>query len=173
MKTILRDTRMRPSLTSLTETEMTADFGTLKELYKEVLSATDGNLDSVDIKDACRYILEEIPDFTLNDEYRFIRTDNIDEIQQSEMMDGESLGYFAPYFLVDFLDCPIAVIEGLQNAGKYDILHDWIVSSCSIEDIQQAYNELDGYGHHFASYDGETRSIYVSPTIDYYVFRVG
>ena len=103
-------------------------------------------------------------DFTVAN-YRFIRQDAIDEIQREELSsDLYILGCFNADFLAGITDIDVDAIKAIQDAGAFEALGKILLPY--IDDIQRQYSRLDGYGHHFAHYDGEEHAIG-----DYYVFR--
>lgn len=106
------------------------------------------------------------------DNYRFINSDNIDEIMQDELASDEYiLGCFNAHFLSHIIDIDYDVIEAMQKAGAYEAIGKLIISLDKLEELQQDYVSADGYGHHFAHYDGYENEIHVLNEL-YYVFKV-
>lgn len=106
----------------------------------------------------------EIEDFEVSN-YRFINSDSIDQIQRDELKnDLWMLGCFNASFLAECSNLPIELIEAGQNGEQYEAVGK--VMLAFIDEIQEEYSRLDGYGHHFSSYDGETLEI-----LNYFVFR--
>lgn len=103
-------------------------------------------------------------DFEVND-YRFIHTDEIDQIQQDELTsDLYILGCFTDWFIADVTNIDLVVIQALQKAEAFEELGK--LMEPHIEEIQSEYARLDGYGHHFNHYDGNEIELG-----DYHVFR--
>jgi hypothetical protein len=104
-------------------------------------------------------------DFEVNG-HRFIRQDAIAEIQREELSsDLYILGCFNADFLAGILDIDIDAIKAIQDAGAFEALGKLVLPH--IDEIQAKYSSVDGYGHHFAHYDGEEHEIG-----DYYAFRI-
>jgi hypothetical protein len=104
-------------------------------------------------------------DFEVNG-HRFIRRDAIAEIQREELSsDLYILGCFNADFLAGILDIDIDAIKAIQDAGAFEALGKLVLPH--IDEIQAKYSSVDGYGHHFAHYDGEEHEIG-----DYYAFRI-
>lgn len=107
----------------------------------------------------------EMDDFEVND-YRFIHKDSIDQIQVEELKsDLYILGCFNDWFLADCSNVPLKVIQALQKADCYKELGELMLEHA--EEIQESYASTDGYGHHFAHYDGNGLEIG-----NYFVFRL-
>ena len=107
----------------------------------------------------------ESSDFDINN-YRFIHKDYIDQIQVDELKsDLYILGCFNAWFLADCSGLPIELIEASQKGEQHEALGKTMLPH--IETIQEEYSRVDGYGHHFNTYDGNELEI-----LDYYVFRI-
>jgi len=103
--------------------------------------------------------------------YRFIKESEIDSIQIDELEDDPYiLGCFNDWFLADVTDLSYDIIQALQKAEKYEAIGQHIIDNNLTKDIQSEYSRLDGYGHHFSGYDGETLEDLLS--LGYYSFRV-
>ena len=127
------------------------------------------NENSIDFKETINNIINENNDFEI-DNYRFIHEDSIDEIQCDELKsDAYILGCFNADFLADIINIPYKAIIALQKAECYSELGEICLDY--VDEIQQEYIRLDGYGHHFAHYDGNTIEDILSIS-GYYVFRV-
>lgn len=104
---------------------------------------------SPDWKEVLQNILDDAQDFEV-DNVRFINSESIDSIQQDELSSDEYvLGCFNADFLADVLDLPFDAIKAIQDAQAYDALGKMILSMHKLEELQQEYARLDGYGHHF------------------------
>lgn len=106
-------------------------------------------------------------------DYRFINSDDIDKIMQDELASDEyTLGCFNPQFLSHlFMEIDSDIIEAMQKAEAYEAIGKLIIRLDKLEELQQDYVSADGYGHHFAHYDGCTNEIYILDNL-YYVFKV-
>ena len=125
------------------------------------------NLVDDEWKEAVLSISLKKDDFEVND-YRFIRQDKIDKIQQEELgNDSYILGCFNAWFLADILDLPTQDIEDLQKKDCFDAIGYMVLKSGKIEELQEQYVSADGYGHHFAHYDHNEHEVG-----KYYAFRV-
>ena len=115
--------------------------------------------------------IENLDDDFEVDGYRFIHENEIDKIQIEELeSDPYILGCFNDWVIADNTDLSYDIVQALQSADKYEALGQHIIDSDCVESIQQEYSRLDGYGHHFSHYDGETREDLLD--FGYYVFRI-
>ena len=108
--------------------------------------------------DAWREVAEEMSndqsDFEVGN-FRFIDSNEIDEIQQNELRgDKYILGCFNAGFVAGVLDMDSYVIESMQQAEAFEAIGKMIISMGKLEELQEAYQQADGYGHHFNHYDG-------------------
>ena len=95
-----------------------------------------------------------------NGEFRFIREDGIDKVQQSELGDDlYILGCFTPNFLAELLGIDEDVIQSMQDSEAFEALGKLIIRLGKLEQLQEDYASVDGYGHHFAHYDHEEHEI--------------
>ncbi len=132
---------------------------------RDIYSSIEAN----DFKDVLRNMKNEVSDFYDNDNtHRFIHEDHISRVLLEELTDNESFGYFSPEFLCEYIDISHAIIVAAQDKELYLELHDDIISQGHGYDLAQAYADISGYGHHFATYDAE--EIQVGR---YYMFRIG
>ena len=123
---------------------------------------------SVAFRELCQNIIDGQTDFEV-DNYRFIHEDEIDEIQKDELKsDTYLLGCFKDWFLADVSGLNIRVIQALQKAEAYDELGELMLNH--IDEIQSEYSRLDGYGHYFSHYDGNTNEDLLC--FGFYAFRV-
>lgn len=104
------------------------------------------------------------------DNVRFIDTNSIDRIQQEELASDEYvLGCFYSHFLADVLEIEIEVIHAIQKDEAYTGLGKLIIAMGKLEELQQAYANADGYGHHFNHYDGNEEELFFAGNT-YHVF---
>lgn len=138
------------------------------------------NLEDIGLEDSFRDVVEalknEETDFEI-DGYRFIHEDEIDEILVDELeADPYVLGCFNAWFIADNTHLSIDIVETLQKNDAYKELGQHIIDNNYTEDLAYEYVRLDGYGHHFATYDGENEEILLPNNNDtlenYYVFRI-
>lgn len=116
-------------------------------------------IDSHD-EDTWNELIEQLEDddFEYKD-FRFIRVNCIDEIQREELLnDLYILGCFNTDFLAGVQDAiPFEALEEMKEAEAFEA-----IGKCMgpyIDEIQASYASLDGYGHHFARYDGNEHEI--------------
>ena len=135
--------------------------------YKEIRELINFCSDnSINTREVYENVLKNESDFYVDD-FRFILSDDIDSIQQEELKnDSYMLGCFNAWFLSDILDAPLEAIELMQKDEAYEGIGVWIIESGKIEELQEQYSCVDGYGHHFNHYDGNEEEM-----LDYYVFR--
>ena len=132
---------------------------------KKFLEGLD-NFDMDNMREVIESMANDEDDFEV-DNYRFIDSVAIDSIQVEEMeSDAYILGCFNPGFIADNSNLSYEIVKALQDGEQFEALGQHLIDNDCIEDMQQEYSNLDGYGHHFAYYDGETLEIN-----DYYVFR--
>lgn len=130
-------------------------------------------------------------DFEVNG-YRFIYEDNIDEIMGDELSsDPYILGCFNASFIAAVTGLPEAIIKAAQDGEEHEAIGQWLIDEGHVYDssgpahyggIVANYVQSDGYGHHFATYDGEEHFIkgygncasncLTDYNARYYVFRV-
>ena len=104
-------------------------------------------------------------------DWRFIREDAIDGIMQDELASDEYiLGCLNDWLLADVLDMDIDVIQAMQKAEAHEALGKLVISTSKLQELQEKYVQADGYGHHFAHYDGFEESLSTQP---YYAFKIG
>jgi hypothetical protein len=121
--------------------------------------------DSSDINSILDDMAQGTADFEYSD-YRFIRTDVIDVRQQEELAsDLYILGCFNADFLAGCTDIDREVIQALQEAESFEALGKLLLPHTKA--IQEEYSSIDGYGNHFAHYDGDEHEIG-----DYYAFKI-
>lgn len=139
-------------------------YSEIKEIYS---FASDLGINE---REVIEEILAESDDFEIGN-YRFIRTDVIDEIQVEELeSDPYVLGCFNPWFLADILNISSTTIEKMQSAEAFKVLGELIIGLNLTAKLQREYVRADGYGYHFAHYDNE--QIDDLEHFGYLVFRV-
>ena len=120
-----------------------------------------------------REVIEELKDDQDDFEvagYRFIHKGSIDKIQQEELASDEYvLGCFFPSFLAKHVGLCADTVEKLQKAEAYEALGEMVISKGTIAALQAEYAGVDGYGHHFAHYDGNEHDL---DNCDFFAFRV-
>ena len=103
--------------------------------------------------------------------YRIIDSDSIDEIMQEELKsDLYILGCFNANFLANILGISTKAIEMFQKSEAYKGIGELIISGGHLEELQEDYVSADGYGHHFAHYDGNEYEIEINGN-NYYIFK--
>lgn len=108
-------------------------------------------------------------DFSIGN-YRFINESEIDSIQTSELeSDAYMLGCFNASFIADNTDLSFDIVKALQDADKYEAIGNHIIDNNFVGEMQSEYSRIDGYGHHFSSYDGNTMEDLLF--LGYYCFR--
>jgi hypothetical protein len=121
-------------------------------------------------RDVLEKIQEAFDDFNIGD-YRFIKIDEIDNIQIKELKsDPYMLGCFSASFISEITALPEEMIKASQETDLYETIGNWLISDNHIESLQEQYSSADGYGAHFAHYDSEClEDLY---DIGYYVFKI-
>lgn len=100
-----------------------------------------------------------------SDSYRAIHKDSIDEIMEEELLsDRYVLGCFNDWFIADITGLSLDAVQKAQKSDSYELLGELMVTH--IEEVVSSYVSMDGYGHHFSSYDGSEEEVG-----DYYIFR--
>ena len=138
----------------------------LKKHGKEIVSfCKENNIDN--IREIYDNIKDGNDDFEI-DNYRFIDMNQIDKVMEDELSgDDYILGCFNDYFLADILEIDIDVIQVMQKAEAFEAIGKLIKSMKKLPELVEEYIAADGYGHHFAHYDGEELEL-----SDYYVFKI-
>lgn len=117
--------------------------------------------------DERRTIIESMDtnDFIIGN-YRFINMDKIDEIQKDELLsDTYTLGCFTSWFIADITGLTCDVVEKAQETESFELLG--ALMEKEIDEVQEKYASVDGYGHHFSGYDGSEVEI-----DGFYMFRI-
>jgi len=122
-----------------------------------------------DYKEVLESISVGADDFEV-DNVRFIKSDAIDSIQQDELEnDLYILGCFNSGFLSDILNIDYDVFDAMKGAEAFEAIGKLIISLNKLGDLQAEYSRLDGYGHHFNSYDHSQDEFEIN-SVSYYVF---
>lgn len=142
-----------------------SEFNEVKDFLNELNIETS-------FRDVCENIIAEETDFEV-DGFRFIDQCEIDKIQSDELeSDPYILGCFTAWFIADNTDLSLSIVEALQEGEKYEQLGQHIIDNGYVNDMQEAYSQTDGYGHHFAHYDhNEHEMPMVNNGQSYLVFR--
>ena len=94
---------------------------------------------------------------SLNLAWRYIHSGVVDDVLVEELeQDPYYLGCFNPDFLSRVTGLSEEIIKIIQKAEAFQDLGQWIIEQCLLEELAGEYAAADGYGHHFAHYDGET-----------------
>jgi hypothetical protein len=100
-------------------------------------------------------------DFTVSvgrAEFRFINDAAINQIMKDELTsDLYCLGACTPWFIADITGLDTDQIEKAQKSESFELLG--ALMEREIDKVQPAMVSADGYGHHFASYDGNEAEI--------------
>ena len=141
----------------------------IKEIKEIKNFCIEHNIDNIDI--VCKNIKNKIKDFRIVNgvkEFRFILQENIDNVVKKELInDKYMLGCFDAIFLSDIIKIDANVIKMIQAKGAFEALGELVVRLGEIDNFVSEYIFIEGYGHHFAFYNGEQREL-----LDYYVFRI-
>lgn len=98
--------------------------------------------------------------------YRFISADEIDSILKDELLgDRYILGCFTPWFIADITGLDTEDIEKAQKNDSMELIGALMAQH--IDEVVDGLVSSDGYGGHFASYDGNENE-----RAGYYFFRV-
>ena len=98
--------------------------------------------------------------------YRVIHEEDATDILADELeSDPYVLGCFNADFLESVTGVPAVIIKAAQDGGQYEAIGKWLIDAGHVQDssgpahyggIAANYAKADGFGHHFAVYDGET-----------------
>ena len=120
-----------------------------------------------DYQEAVTEMSQNVDDFTVG-KYRFIHEDAIDDILADELSsDVDIMGYFNASFISSVTQWPIVLIEAAQRANQFAAIGEAIINGHFLQEMAEQYARADGYGHHFAHYDGHEHNIG-----NYYAFRI-
>ncbi len=112
-------------------------------------------------------------DFEVNN-VRFIKDDEILSIMTEEIFDGDDyvLGCFNTNFIAENSDLNYELVEACQNAEAYEAIGKTLNATLSQdkkESFCEEYASVDGYGHHFNHYDGNSEEFTIDGVL-YHVF---
>lgn len=131
----------------------------------DLKSMTDAGIEVDNLKDIFSAIRGGETDFEVGN-YRFIGESSIDEVMQDELAsDTYTLGCCTPWFVGNMLGVSPDDVKRCQDADCMDFIG--VMLAKDIEATQQGIVSADGYGGHFAHYDGNENTI-----TGYYFFRV-
>ena len=135
---------------------------------KEVKELKDIGFDKDELKKIYSKVKNLEIDFSIGN-YRFILDAMIDGIERDELSnDTYVLGCFSDWFIADILDVDLDVIQALQKAEAFDAIGKMMLKH--IDEVQSKYASIDGYGHHFSSYDDNENEVTLNGSF-YHVFR--
>ena len=124
------------------------EFGFESYEWREAISSVDNLIDDFEVGN-----------------YRFIKSEAIDEIMQEELLsDLYVLGGCTPWFIAEITGLDTDAIEKAQAKDSYEVLGALLAKD--IETVQSKMVQYDSYGHHFNHYDGNEIE-----WNDYYIFR--
>lgn len=99
--------------------------------------------------------------------YRFIKNTVIDKILEDELLsDKYVLGCFTPWFIADHLGISTETVKKIQQADGFEALGE-LIAATNPSGFAAAYASADGYGHHFARYDGQEHEC-----LEWYAFKI-
>jgi hypothetical protein len=106
-------------------------------------------------------------------DYRFIASDEIDQIMQDELESNlYMLGCFVPSFIASHTGLNVEAVECIQQSGDAKALEGLgLAMAEAIVNVQQDYVSCDGYGLHFAHYDGNEHELNINGR-HFYAFKV-
>lgn len=114
----------------------------------------------------------EVSDDITQGQFRFIDSSSIDDIMCGEMESCEyTLGCYSAGAIADATCWPVSLIEAAQKGEEFEKIGREIVDGGHTGELQELVSKYDGYGPHFAHYDGEEREITVGRAT-WYVFKV-
>jgi hypothetical protein len=120
--------------------------------------------------DALPHLADGESDFC-TDNWRVIKESWIDSVLADELKDSPYLlGSFAPWALADVLGLSTDFVAQIQAAGLGEQLGEELTSN-HVEQLAEILISHDGYGHHFATYDGHEHSFMFDGDA-YYAFRI-
>lgn len=104
--------------------------------------------------------------------YRLVHEDVIYDVAREELQnDPHYVGSFMPYFIAYHCDLDFELIEFIQQHEGYSLLGEHIINSKNFESFVFDYLNEDGFGNHFAYYDGNAIEDIANDT-GFYIFRI-
>ena len=108
--------------------------------------------------------------------WRIIDSNHIDNILAEEIADDTyMLGCFQAWVIADATGWPISLVEAAQKAELFSEIGEGMTEE-QINEVAEIYAQHDGYGHHFATQDGDEHEIYVTESgkskLRYYLFSI-
>ena len=125
------------------------------------------------------YLLNALSDGPVEvttENWRLIDAECIDKILAKELeSDSYILGCFSADAIADATGWPVELIQAAQKGEAFSEIGDAMTTD-QIEKLAEIYAAADGYGHHFAQYDGEEHEIITRDSAGaaadlYYLFR--
>ena len=112
----------------------------------------------------------DVDDISSNN-YRMISDDVILDIMIEELeSDPYILGCFNADFIADNTNLSYDIVKALQDGEQFEALGNHIIANSYTEEMAEEYARLNGYGHHFAHYDGSGEELNIMGR-DYHLFR--
>lgn len=132
---------------------------------KHIKTVCDGLFSDIDWREV---VQADSDDFEV-DVVRFIAADTIQSVLVDELsFDKYVLGSFTPYAIWVATGWPVALIEVLQDDGKYELIGANMTQE-QIEALADYYSSEDDYGHHFNGWDDSEEFITINNK-PFYVF---
>jgi hypothetical protein len=104
-------------------------------------------------------------------DWRFIGSGVIDGILKDELeADPYVLGCFTASCIASNSGIAPELVEIIQGAEAFEKLGQHLIDAGCVESMAEGYAAADGYGHHFAHYDGETHEL---SAVTYFAFNCG
>jgi hypothetical protein len=103
-----------------------------------------------------------------------IRFDTIDDVMEGDFAneDAYSLGCYNPIILHETTGWPLALLNLARDADRMSDVGEALTTEHKKE-LAQKVRDLDGYGIHFARYDGIEHIIRLNDTVgSFYFFKV-
>ena len=137
------------------------------------------DLTGLDRSEIMEVLEEDGHDITVRG-WRFIEASHIDDVMREELAgDPYILGCFSADAISYATGVSSEAIRKMQAAEAYEGIGEMLLSGVSgcgaswLERLQEYYVRFDGYGHHFAQYDGEEHEVYaMSQSVSFYVFKL-
>lgn len=105
------------------------------------------------------------------DNWRVIKETAISDVLADELgSDPYTLGCFSAWALADVLGLSTSFVAKIQEAGLHQEIGEELTDA-QIAQLAETLVSYDGYGHHFATYDGEEHNFSFDGDA-YYAFRI-